>query len=60
MEASGIADATWESGVGYLVIRGICDYCDAYKNDLWQEYAAMVAACYTRDLIENLPSFVSA
>lgn len=57
MEASGIADATWETGVGYLVIRGISDYCDDYKNDDWQEYAAMVAACYTRDLIENLPSF---
>lgn len=57
MEASGIADATWETGAGYLVIRGISDYCDDYKNDDWQEYAAMVAACYTRDLIENLPSF---
>lgn len=57
MEASGIADATWETGVGYLVIRGISDYCDDYKNDDWQEYAAMVAACYTRNLIENLPSF---
>lgn len=57
MEASGIADATWETGAGYLVIRGICDYCDDYKNDYWQEYAAMVAACYTKDLIENLPSF---
>lgn len=55
MEASGVADATWESGIGYLVIRGICDYCDDYKNNSWQEYAAMVAACYTRDLIENLP-----
>lgn len=57
MEASGIADATWEMGIGYLVIRGICDYCDDYKNDDWQDYAAMMAACYTRDLIENLPSF---
>ncbi len=56
MEASGIADATWETGVGYLVVRGICDYCDDYKNDDWQEYAAIVAACYTKDLIENLPS----
>ena len=56
MEASGIADATWEAGTGYIVIRGICDYCDEYKNDDWQEYAALVAASYARDLIENLPS----
>lgn len=56
MESSGIADATWEMGTGYIVVRGICDYCDKYKNDDWQEYAALIAACYARDLIENLPS----
>ncbi len=56
MEASGIADATWEMGTGYLVVRGICDYCDKFKNDDWQEYAALIAAGYARDLIENLPS----
>lgn len=57
MEASGIADATWEHSTGYLVIRGICDYCDKHKNDLWQEYAALAAATYTRSLIEELPCF---
>ena len=57
MEASGIADATWNHEVGYLVVRGICDYCDTHKNDLWQEYAALVAAAYTRSLIEMLPCF---
>lgn len=57
MEASGIADATWNHEVGYLVIRGICDYCDTHKNDLWQAYAALVAAAYTRSLIEMLPCF---
>lgn len=57
MEASGIADASWNHSVGYLVVRGICDYCDIHKNDLWQEYAALVAAAYTKSLIEMLPSF---
>lgn len=57
MEASGISDATWNHATGYLVIRGICDYCDRHKNDLWQEYAALVAATYTRSLIEILPCF---
>lgn len=57
MEASGIADASRNAEIGYLVVRGICDYCDIYKNDAWQNYAAMIAACYTRDLIEHLPSF---
>jgi nucleoside phosphorylase len=55
MEASGIADATWTHKVGYLVVRGICDYCDSHKNDNWQQYAAVVAAAYTRALIESMP-----
>ncbi|MDR7664673.1 phosphorylase [Methanosarcina sp. Z-7115] len=55
MEASGIADATWNHEVGYLVVRGICDYCDSHKNDEWQQYAAVVAAAYTRALIESMP-----
>lgn len=55
MEGSGIADATWNHEKGYLVVRGICDYCDANKNDLWQPYAAAVAAAYTRALLESMP-----
>lgn len=55
METSGIADATWNHEVGYLVVRGICDYCDSHKNDEWQQYAAVVAAAYTRALIESMP-----
>lgn len=54
MEGAGIADATWDNELGYLVIRGVCDYCDTHKNDEWQNYAALVAAAYTRALIENL------
>jgi nucleoside phosphorylase len=34
-----------------LVIRGICDYSDSYKNKEWQGYAAMAAAAYTKDLL---------
>lgn len=59
MESSGIADATWErETVGYFVVRGICDYCDkrnkAELGDSWQAYAAIVAAAFTRALIESL------
>jgi nucleoside phosphorylase len=55
MEAAGVATASWDVGVGYLVVRGICDYCDDNKNDLWQEYAAVVAAAYTRALLASIP-----
>lgn len=54
MEASGIADATWNHGIGYLVVRGTCDYCNSAKSDAWQGYAAVAAACYTRCLIETI------
>lgn len=52
MEGSGIADAAWNWEIGYLVVRGISDYCDGNKNDDWQEYAAIAAAAYTIALIE--------
>lgn len=52
METSGIADATWEGEIGYYGIRGICDYCDKYKNNEWHRYAALVAAAYTKAIIE--------
>lgn len=57
MEASGIADATWEAAVGYIVIRGICDYGDSHKNDIWHNYAALTAAAFTKAFIETLPCF---
>ena len=34
-----------------LVIRGICDYADAHKNDRWQPYAAATAAAYAKELL---------
>ena len=57
MEGSGITDAAYNEKVDFIIVRGICDYCDSHKNDTWQEYAALVAAAYTRTLIENIPSF---
>ena len=37
-----------------LVIRGMCDYSDSHKNKEWQGYATMVAAAYTRDLLDRI------
>jgi nucleoside phosphorylase len=55
MEASGLQNAAWAQGKDAFVVRGICDYCDEKKNDVWQNYAALVAAAYARALIEELP-----
>ncbi len=54
MEGSGVADASWVANVGYLVVRGTCDYCNSTKNDDWHSYAALIAAAYTRAVIEHL------
>ncbi|MFI5387621.1 MAG: hypothetical protein ACHQ50_16050 [Fimbriimonadales bacterium] len=55
MEGAGIAHAAWEHEIGYLIVRGISDYCDSWKNDRWQRYAAVAAAAYCRAVIEETP-----
>jgi len=56
MEGSGVAEATWNAGIGYLLIRGVCDYGDENKEDSWQEYAANVAAIYCTALLKMIPA----
>ncbi len=57
MEGSGIADAAWiGSGVGYLIVRGACDYCNSQKNKDWHPYAALIAAAFVHTLIEDCPT----
>lgn len=54
MEGSGVADAVWNSSAEYLVVRGICDYADQSKNDVWHEYASAVAATTTVEIIKKI------
>lgn len=49
MEAAGLMNS-----FPCLVIRGICDYSDSHKNKEWQGYAAMVAAAYARDYLDQI------
>lgn len=46
MESRGIWHAA-ESRIprDVVIIRGVSDYADSHKNDAWQSYAAMTAAC---------------
>jgi nucleoside phosphorylase len=46
MEAAGLMNA-----FPCLVIRGICDYGDSHKNDVWQRHAAMVAAAFAKEYL---------
>jgi nucleoside phosphorylase len=45
MEAAGL------NNFPCLVVRGICDYADSHKNRIWQQYAAVVAAAYAKELL---------
>lgn len=56
MEAGGIQNAAWARGRDVMVIRGICDYCDTYKNDNWQGYAAAAAAAFTKAIMLAMPA----
>lgn len=49
MEAAGMMNQ-----LATLVIRGICDYSDSHKNQAWQGFAAMTAACYAKKLLCNI------
>lgn len=46
MEAAGLMN-----DFPCLVVRGICDYADSHKNDMWQEYAAATAAGFAKELL---------
>lgn len=51
MEAAGLMH-----DLPCIVIRGICDYADSHKNDMWHGYAAATAAAYARELLFYLPA----
>ena len=51
MEAAGLM-----TNFPGLVIRGICDYSDTHKNDIWQGYAAVTAAAFAKELLNIIPA----
>jgi nucleoside phosphorylase len=51
MEAAGLMNS-----FPCLVIRGICDYADSHKNKRWQQYAAVMASAYAKDLLSVIPA----
>jgi nucleoside phosphorylase len=49
MEAAGIGNI-----IPVGVIRGVCDYGDDQKNDIWQPYAAAMAAAYAKAVLYQI------
>ena len=46
MEAAGLMNS-----FPCVVIRGICDYADEHKNDVWQKYSAATAAAFAKEFL---------
>jgi nucleoside phosphorylase len=49
MEAAGLMN-----DFRCIVIRGISDYADSHKNDIWHPYAAAAAAALAKELLSYL------
>lgn len=49
MEGAGVLNT-----IPVGVIRGVCDYADGYKNDVWQPYAAAMAAAYAKEILSRI------
>ncbi|KAG8526793.1 uncharacterized protein KY384_008222 [Bacidia gigantensis] len=50
-EATAMRDAAQ-----YLVIRGICDYVDSHRSEVWHGFAAVAAAAYTKEVLSFIPT----
>lgn len=55
MEATGVGKASFAEGREWFVVRGISDYGDRRTGNAWRNYAALVAAAYTRALLAVVP-----
>ncbi len=57
MEGVGIATAAYYADYlpGILLVKGMCDWADGFKNDDWQEYAADAAASFVIGLLKSEP-----
>jgi len=49
MEAAGLMN-----DFPCIVVRGICDYADSHKNDVWQKYSAVTAAAFAKELLSTV------
>lgn len=43
-----------ENYLSCIVVRGICDFADACKNEDWQGHAAAVAAAFAKELLGHV------
>lgn len=56
MESAGLMNM-WPR---WMIFRGICDYADTHKNKSWQNYAALAAAVYAKDVLRIAPTWTDS
>ncbi|RHZ45156.1 uncharacterized protein CDV56_101837 [Aspergillus thermomutatus] len=49
MEAAGLLN-----NFPCIVVRGISDYSDSHKNDIWRQFAVATASAYAKDLLSHI------
>jgi len=54
MEGAGVAIAAPMFDAQYIVVRGVCDYGDSTKDDVWQRYSALGAAAVAKQILIKL------
>ena len=59
MEGVGIVQACAGKEIEYLIVKGVSDFGDAKKNDVWQPQAAVNAAKYLCETMTKSRLFVS-
>jgi|tagenome__1003787_1003787.scaffolds.fasta_scaffold20962852_2 nucleoside phosphorylase len=57
MEGAGIGSSSFLNNLEYFVIRGISDYGDGNRNEVWRRHASLAAACYLRALLSKCLPF---
>jgi nucleoside phosphorylase len=55
MEGTGVGKSAFAGGREWFVVRGISDYADRQLTMGWRDYAALVAAAYTKALLGVVP-----
>lgn len=53
MEGAGVASSAWVSEREYFAVRGVVDYADGTKNNVWHNYGAAAAAAVLRTILDR-------
>lgn len=53
MEGAGVASSAWVSEREYFAVRGVVDYADGTKSNVWHNYGSAAAAAVLRAILDR-------